>query len=340
MATATKTVKKAVKKAKKTVKKAVTTAKAKAGKRVFFFGDGKAEGGRGDKLLLGGKGANLADMTVSGFPVPPGFTITTETCKQYNDLGQKLPEGLMDEVGKALKKVEKSTGKKFGDNKDPLLVSVRSGAFVSMPGMMDTVLNLGLNDVAVEAMAEATGNPKFAYDSYRRLIDMFGDVVMGAEHEHFEHELVAVKKAAGVENDNELTADQLKEVVARYKKVYRKEVGKPFPQDPMKQLEAAIRAVFGSWMTDRAIKYRQINDITGLAGTAVNVQTMVFGNMGDDCATGVAFTRDPNTGENSFYGEYLINAQGEDVVAGIRTPIWITQMKKTHPKWHKALMDT
>ena len=330
-----KTARKAATKAVKQVKKAA----GKAGKRVYFFGPGKSEGGRGQKMLLGGKGANLADMTEAGLPVPPGITITTETCKDYNDLGGKMPDGLMDEVAKGIKKVEKATGKKFGDSRNPLLLSVRSGAAVSMPGMMDTVLNLGMNDETVVAMAQATGNEKFAYDSYRRLIDMFGDVVMGAEHEHFEHELEAVKKEAGVENDNQLSAEQLKDVVKRYKAVYKNEVGKPFPQDPMKQLEASIEAVFKSWNTDRAIKYRQLNDITGLAGTAVNCQAMVFGNMGDDCATGVGFTRDPSTGKNEYYGEYLINAQGEDVVAGIRTPKPFPQMAKDLPKSWKELND-
>ncbi|MEL7237396.1 MAG: pyruvate, phosphate dikinase [Planctomycetota bacterium] len=288
-------------------------------------------------MLLGGKGANLADMTEAGIPVPPGITITTETCGEYNDLGGKMPAGLMDEVAKGIKKIEKATGKKFGDTKNPLLLSVRSGAAVSMPGMMDTVLNLGMNDEAAKAMAEASSNEKFVYDSYRRLIDMFGDVVMGAEHEKFEHELEAVKEEAGVENDNELTAEQLKDVVKRYKAVYKKEVGKPFPSDPMKQLEASIEAVFKSWNTPRAIKYRQLNDITGLVGTAVNCQTMVFGNMGDDCATGVGFTRDPSTGQNVYYGEYLINAQGEDVVAGIRTPKMFKEMAKDLPKSWKDL---
>ena len=257
--------------AKKPAAKAGATAgpvKYKAGKRVYFFGPDGTEGGAGDKILLGGKGANLADMTSIGLPVPPGFTITTETCREYNDLGGKLPDGLMDEVGKNLKKVEKATGKKFGDTRKPLLLSVRSGAAVSMPGMMDTVLNLGLTDEVAGAMAGATDNPRFVYDSYRRLINMFGDVVMGVEHEHFEHELTAMKEGKGVANDTDLDVDDLKELVERYKKVYSDHLGSDFPQDPMTQLERATEAVFKSWNTDRAIKYRRLNDITGLHGTA------------------------------------------------------------------------
>jgi pyruvate,orthophosphate dikinase len=307
-------------------------------KRVFFFGAKKAEGGAADKQLLGGKGANLADMTLAGLPVPAGFTITTETCREYNEAGGKLPPGLMNEVRKHLARVEKVTGKKFGNPKNPLLLSVRSGAAVSMPGMMDTVLNLGLTDSVVQGMAKLTGNERFAYDSYRRLINMFGDVVMGVDHHHFEHELTEVKRAKGVENDTDLDAQDLAEVVRRYKEVYRQHLGHDYPQDPMMQLEQSIIAVFKSWMTERAIKYRQLHDIHGLAGTAVNCQTMVFGNMGDDCATGVAFTRNPSTGEDKFYGEFLINAQGEDVVAGIRTPIPCEDMKKILPKSYRELM--
>jgi pyruvate,orthophosphate dikinase len=301
-------------------------------KRVYFFGAGKAEGNVTMRDLLGGKGANLADMTLAGLPVPPGFTISTQTCKDYNDGGQTLPAGLLDEVKQHLARVEKSTGKKFGDPKNPLLFACRSGAKDSMPGMMDTVLNIGLNDVVVEGMAALTGNPRFAYDSYRRLINMYGDTVMGVDHHHFEHELSAVKSAKGVELDTDLDADGLKDVVARYKKVYAEHVGSDFPQEPIQQLSMAIEAVFKSWMGDRAIRYREINEIRGLLGTAVNVQAMVFGNMGDDCATGVAFTRDPSTGENVFYGEFLVNAQGEDVVAGIRTPL---ECKTEMAKWSK-----
>jgi pyruvate,orthophosphate dikinase len=313
---------KSKKKAKKSAGKPKSSApRGKSVKRVYFFGAGKAEGGVQLKDLLGGKGANLADMTLAKLPVPPGFTITTETCKEYNDLGQKLPRGLMEEVRANLVKTEKASGKKFGDVRNPLLIAVRSGAKVSMPGMMDTVLNIGLNDKVVEAVAKLTNNERFAYDSYRRLINMFGDTVMGVDHEHFEHELSAVKNAKGVKLDTELDTEGLKEVVSRYKHVYQQHVGSPFPEDPMLQLEHAIEAVFKSWMGDRAIHYRRINEIRGLAGTAVNVQTMVFGNMGEDSATGVAFTRNPSTGENKFFGEFLVNAQGEDVVAGIRTPL-------------------
>jgi pyruvate,orthophosphate dikinase len=292
------------------------------------------------KALLGGKGANLADMTIVPLPVPPGFTITTETCKDYNNLGQKMPKGTLDEVKANIVKTEKATGKKFGDPKNPLLLAVRSGAAVSMPGMMDTVLNIGLNDAVVEGLAKLSGNERFAYDSYRRLINMFGDTVKGIDHHHFEHELDAVKQAKGVKLDTELDVDGLKEVVARYKKIYKEKLGEEFPSDGLTQLAAAIEAVFQSWMGDRAIKYREINDIRGLAGTAVNVQSMVFGNMGDTSATGVAFTRDPSTGENYFYGEFLVNAQGEDVVAGIRTPLPCqTEMPKWSKKAWKELLD-
>jgi pyruvate,orthophosphate dikinase len=328
--------KKAQKKAPKpTAKKAAP----KGPKRVYFFGNGKAEGGAHLKDLLGGKGANLADMTTVPLPVPPGFTITTETCGDYNDLGQKLPKGLMDEVRKNLLRVEAASGKSFGDPNNPLLVAVRSGAKVSMPGMMDTVLNIGLNDVVVEGLAKLSNNERFAYDSYRRLINMFGDTVMGVDHHHFEHELTAVKNQHNVKLDTELDAAGLKEVVSRYKDTYKHHVGSDFPQDPYVQMEHSIEAVFKSWMGDRAIKYRELNDIRGLRGTAVNVQSMVFGNMGDDCATGVAFTRNPSTGENAFYGEFLVNAQGEDVVAGIRTPLDCqTEMGKWSTKSWKELL--
>ncbi|HZZ45228.1 MAG TPA: pyruvate, phosphate dikinase [Tepidisphaeraceae bacterium] len=339
-----KTPKKAAKKINKAISKVVRRSipaakNAKAVKRVYFFGNAKAEGNAGMKDLLGGKGANLADMTVVPLPVPPGFTITTDTCGDYNDAGQKLPRGLMDEVRINVAKIEKATGKKFGDAKNPLLVAARSGAKFSMPGMMDTVLNIGMNDTVVDGLAALAGNVRFAYDSYRRLINMFGDTVMGVDHEHFEHELSAVKNDKGVKLDTDLDTDSLKEVVRRYKEVYQKHVGSPFPQDPFKQLEAAIEAVFKSWMGDRAIKYRELNDIRGVRGTAVNVQSMVFGNMGDDSATGVAFTRDPSTGENVFYGEFLVNAQGEDVVAGIRTPLDCkTEMSKWSDKAWKELL--
>jgi pyruvate,orthophosphate dikinase len=320
-------------------RKSAKSAPAKKVKRVYFFGAGKAEGSVEMKQLLGGKGANLADMTNMGLPVPPGFTITTQTCADYNNLGQKLPRGTMDEVKVNLAKVEKATGKKFGDPKNPLLVAVRSGAAISMPGMMDTVLNIGLNDEVVEGLARLTNNERFAYDSYRRLINMYGDTVMGVPHDEFEHELSAVKREAGVELDTDLNTEQLKEVVRRYKEVYKRGTGQNFPQDPLVQLEGAIEAVFKSWMGERAIKYREINEVRGLLGTAVNVQAMVFGNMGDDSATGVAFTRNPSTGENKFYGEFLINAQGEDVVAGIRTPIDCNRMGEewSQKSWKELL---
>jgi len=311
----------------------------KSVKRVYFFGNGKAEGNAGLKDLLGGKGANLADMTLVPLPVPPGFTITTETCGDYNDAGQKLPAGLMEEVRANMAKVEKATGKQFGNPENPLLVAARSGAKMSMPGMMDTVLNIGLNDQVVEGLARLSGNERFAFDSYRRLVNMFGDTVMGVDHHHFEHELSAVKKDRGAEQDTDLDTVGLKEVVERYKRVYREHVGSDFPQDPFVQLEHAIEAVFKSWMGDRAIRYRELNEIRGLRGTAVNVQSMVFGNMGDDSATGVAFTRNPSTGENKFYGEFLVNAQGEDVVAGIRTPIPCEQMGDWSKKSWKELLQ-
>ncbi|MGD0138646.1 MAG: pyruvate, phosphate dikinase [Tepidisphaeraceae bacterium] len=316
----------------KSSRKSKSSSSAKTVKRVYFFGNGKAEGGAHMKDLLGGKGANLADMTLVPLPVPPGFTITTETCGQYNDLGQKLPKGLMDEVKTHLARLEKAAGKKFGDPGNPLLVSVRSGGKVSMPGMMDTVLNIGMNDPVVDGLVKLTNNERFAYDSYRRLINMFGDTVMGVDHQHFETELSAVKNSRGVKLDTDLDTAGLKEVVERYKRVYRQHVGEDFPQEPLVQLEHAIEAVFKSWMGDRAIKYRELNDIRGLRGTAVNVQSMVFGNMGDDSATGVAFTRNPSTGENHFYGEFLVNAQGEDVVAGIRTPL---DCQSEMGKWSK-----
>ncbi|QDU71348.1 pyruvate, phosphate dikinase [Mucisphaera calidilacus] len=324
--------------AKKTNKKSKTKSKARsskaaANKMVYSFGQTKTDGDGSMKELLGGKGANLAEMTTIGLPVPPGFTITTETCAGYYKEGRKLPKGLMDQVRDAMARMEKETGKKFGDAKNPLLVSVRSGAKVSMPGMMDTVLNLGLNDTSVDGLHDASGSARFALDAYRRLINMFGDVVMGVDHEHYEAEFDRIKAKYGVKNDTDLNAEGMGELVEAYKKIYRKYTGKDFPQDPYAQLEAGIEAVFKSWMTTRAIRYRQINEITGLAGTAVNIQAMVFGNMGEDCGTGVAFTRNPSTGENKFYGEFLINAQGEDVVAGIRTPQPVSEM----PKWNKAI---
>ncbi len=306
---------------------------------VYFFGGSTADGDGKMKELLGGKGANLAEMCKIGIPVPPGFTITTEVCAAYYDQGKKIPEAAVPEIDAAMKKVEATFGKKFGDNVDPLLVSVRSGAALSMPGMMNTILNLGLSDASVEGLAKLTGNPRFAYDSYRRLIDMFGSTAMGCEHEAFEHEIKSMKAEKKVQLDTQLTADDLKELVKRYKTVYKKHVGADFPQDPKQQLMLSINAVFNSWNGNKAIEYRRIERITGLKGTAVNVQAMVFGNMGEGSGTGVAFTRDPNTGENVFYGDYLINAQGEDVVAGIRTPEPIAKLNEEMPRVYKQLME-
>ncbi|HPC49938.1 MAG TPA: pyruvate, phosphate dikinase, partial [Kiritimatiellia bacterium] len=305
-------------------------------KFVYSFGSGRSEGSVSMKTLLGGKGANLADMSGLGLPVPPGFTITTEACAKYYEVGEKALHALLrDQVTEALRKLEKATGKTFGHGPNPLLVSVRSGAAASMPGMMDTVLNLGLNPKTVEAMIERTGNPRFVWDSYRRFIQMFGNVVMGVEHHEFERELENVKHARGYTLDTELMTEDLQDVVARYMKRVREIKGCAFPTDAMEQLWRGIDAVFGSWNNPRAIKYRALNDIRGLLGTAVNVQTMVFGNSGSNSATGVAFTRDPSTGEHKyFYGEYLINAQGEDVVAGIRTPQQITI--RGSREWAKA----
>jgi len=308
-----------------------------AEKRVYFFGGGKAEGNAKMKELLGGKGANLAEMTNLGVPVPPGFTIATKVCSEYYKSGGKWPKGLEEEVDKNLSKLEKAMNAKLGDPNKPLLVSVRSGAAVSMPGMMDTILNLGLNDDVIEGIIRKTGNPRFAYDIYRRFIDMFGDVVMGCDHEYFEEVIHAAKEKAGVKLDNELSAEQLKEVVDKYKSVYKKHVGELFPQDGKVQLRHAINAVLGSWNTPRAVTYRKLNNITGLLGTAVNVQAMVFGNMGAGCGTGVCFTRNPSTGKKEFYGEFLMNAQGEDVVAGIRTPLELKKLGRRLPKAYQKL---
>jgi pyruvate,orthophosphate dikinase len=300
-------------------------------KFTYYFGKTRTDGG--PRGLLGGKGMNLAEMTSIGLPVPPGFTITTEVCAAYYENKKRLPAGLMDDVRKNVAMLEKETGKKFGDSESPLLVSVRSGAAVSMPGMMDTVLNLGLTDEAVVGLANQTGNKRFAYDAYRRLLNMFGDVVMGVDHHLFEAEFDKIKRKQNAKLDTDVDVRGLIELCDAYKKVIKKQAGRPFPQDPLGQLELGIEAVFHSWNTPRAIRYRQINDIVGLKGTAVNVQSMAFGNMGDDCGTGVAFTRNPSTGENKFYGEFLVNAQGEDVVAGIRTPQPVAEM----PKWNKAI---
>lgn len=308
-----------------------------ATKYVYFFGEGKAEGSAEMKELLGGKGANLAEMTNLGIPVPPGFTITTEVCTYFYRHHHEYPPQLDAQVNEALKRLEDLMGRRFGNSERPLLVSVRSGAAKSMPGMMDTVLNLGLNDRTVEALARETGDERFAYDCYRRFLAMYGDVVLGLKPEDkddvdpFEEVIDEIKKARGVEFDHQLSADDLKELVQRYKALIKQRLDIEFPQDPREQLWGAISAVFGSWDNPRAITYRQLNDIPDDMGTAVNVQAMVFGNMGDDCATGVAFTRNPATGENVLYGEYLINAQGEDVVAGIRTPQPINRLQKTDP---------
>jgi len=289
-------------------------------KYVYYFSKQGAEGNAGMKNLLGGKGANLAEMCNLGVPVPPGFSLSTEACVHYYRNDGNYPQGLEEEVRKNLARLEKELGKSFDDTKNPLLVSVRSGARVSMPGMMDTVLNLGLNDQSVLGLAAASGNERFAYDSYRRFIQMFGNVVMGMDSEHFESRLTGMKKARGVKEDTELSASDLKELVSQFKAVFQDKTGEAFPQEPIKQLWKAVGAVFGSWNNDRAFTYRRINHIPDDWGTAVNVQSMVFGNMGNDCATGVAFTRDPGSGEKRFFGEFLVNAQGEDVVAGIRTP--------------------
>ncbi len=300
-------------------------------KNVFFFGEHEF-----DKTLLGGKGANLGEMKRIGLPVPPGFTITTKVCVYFMK-NKKYPEGLNDEIEEAVGRLEQETGKKFGDSENPLLVSVRSGAPISMPGMMDTVLNLGLNDETVKALAGKTSNERFAYDSYRRFLQMFGDVVLGIEHSKFEEILSRYKKEQGAELDYELTPETLKKIVQAYKDLIKQEIGNDFPQDPREQLQKAIDAVFNSWNNKRAITYRRINNIPDDMGTAVNVQAMVFGNLGDDSGTGVGFTRNPATGENKMYGEYLLNAQGEDVVAGIRTPHPIDEMEKELPSVYEEL---
>jgi pyruvate, orthophosphate dikinase len=298
-------------------------------KWVYSFGDGAAEGNANMRELLGGKGANLAEMASLGLPVPPGFTITTEVCTAFYRNDRQYPDDLAGQVRDALAAVEDAVGAKFGDPSRPLLVSVRSGGRSSMPGMMDTVLNLGLNDETVVGLAKRSGDERFAWDSYRRFIQMYGDVVLGVEHHNFEELLEDHKHAAGYELDTELGADDWKTLAIAFKERIGQELGRPFPQDPEEQLWGAIGAVFGSWMNQRAVTYRRLHDIPAEWGTAVNVQAMVFGNMGDDCATGVAFTRDPSTGENAFYGEYLVNAQGEDVVAGIRTPQHLTIAGRT-----------
>lgn len=290
--------------------------------------------------LLGGKGANLAEMSSIGLPVPPGFTISTEACRIYSEGDGKWPEGLEEQVRDGIQHIESSMGSHFGGGDNPLLVSVRSGAAVSMPGMMDTVLNLGISDEVVEALAQKSDNERFAYDSYRRFIDMFGGVVMGVSHDHFEEAIADLKRQRGVRDDMNLSASDLKELVATYKEIYRKNTGSDFPTDPYEQLRLAVNAVFDSWDSERAVKYRRINQITGLIGTAVNVQAMVFGNMGPSSGTGVCFTRNPADGEHRLYGEFLVNAQGEDVVAGIRTPEDIEQLQSEFPEAYDELLET
>lgn len=315
-------------------KTAVKRDGAKHGQRVYAFEEGDAT----MKPILGSKGAGLAEMCRIGLPVPPGFTITAQTCVEYQRLG-RMPDGLMADIERALADLERKAKATFGDAKKPLLVSVRSGAAISMPGMMDTVLNLGLTDATVEGIAKATSNPRFAYDSYRRFLTMFGNVVLGLEHKGFEAKLHALKGRLGVDSDPKIPAEELRKLAADYKAHIQQATGKPFPQDPLEQLRLAIEAVFKSWNNKRAITYRDLNKIPHDMGTAVNVQMMVFGNMGDDCATGVAFTRDPATGEHTFYGEFLQNAQGEDVVAGTRTPQPIAKLANILPKAHKQLME-
>src|SRR5438034_4944601 len=325
--------------AKPPAKPAVKPAGVKPGEWVYTFGDGEAEGQAGLRDLLGGKGANLAEMANLGLPVPPGFTIPTSVCTYFYAHDKSYPPALKAQVEKALDHVGKLTGKAFGDSNNPLLVSVRSGGRASMPGMMDTVLNLGLNDKTVEALAELSGDRRFAYDSYRRFITMYSDVVLGFEHHHFEDILDTFKDGQGYTLDTDLTGDDWVQLVRRYKDAVARETGADFPQDPHAQLWGAIGAVFSSWMNARAVTYRRLHDIPESWGTAVNVQAMVFGNMGETSATGVAFTRNPSTGESKLYGEFLINAQGEDVVAGIRTPQDITEYARQESGSDKASME-
>ncbi|RKZ03692.1 pyruvate, phosphate dikinase [Candidatus Fermentibacteria bacterium] len=308
-------------------------------KYVYNFGSAKTDGDQSMKELLGGKGANLAEMTKIGMPVPPGFTITTETCDVFNRAGAAWPDGLDEQVKAGIGLLEEELGKKFGDSTNPLLVSVRSGAAISMPGMMDTVLNLGLNEDTLQGIAARSGNPRFAWDSYRRFMQMFGDVVMNIPHHDFERALQTVKNEKGVKLDTELELEDLKKVVVLYREIYRSAIGSDFPSDPWEQLKLSIDAVFSSWNNSRAIRYREINEIKGLVGTAVNVQAMVFGNMGRTSGTGVCFTRDPASGENVFYGEYLMDAQGEDVVAGIRTPLPIATLGDLDETSYQGLLS-
>jgi len=318
-------------------------------KYVYFFGNGKAEGNKDMKDLLGGKGAGLAEMTSIGLPVPAGFTITTEVCDLYYKNNKKYPVGLEKEVEENMKKLEKASGKRFGDPENPLLVSVRSGAPISMPGMMETILNLGLNSKTVEGLAKKTNNRRFALDAYRRFIMMYGSTAKGIDREKFDHIFDTIKNdmtrkrlqipADKKVNDIDVNAEELEEVVKRFKELYKKELGVDFPEDVKEQLWGSIDAVFGSWMAEKAVTYRRVENIKGIIGTAVNVVQMVFGNMGENSGTGVAFTRDPNTGENVFYGDYLFNAQGEDVVAGIRTPIKLSELDKKDPSVYKQLVE-
>ena len=336
--------KKAVKKVeKKQAKKPVKAGKSslKAEKHVFFYGNGKAEatGANLTKNVLGGKGIGLMEMTKIGLPVPAGFTVSIQTCEEYYKLGRKLPKTLEKEVNEALAKLEASTGKKLGDPNDPLLVSVRSGAARSMPGMLETILNLGLNDQSVEGLAAKTGNARFAYDGYRRFIQMFSTTAMGLSKEPMEHMLHELKRNNNIKNDPDIPAELLKDLCNQFKAFYRENKGEEFPQDPKTQLWGAIMAVFGSWEAEKAVTYRRVEKITDLKGTAVNVVQMVYGNKGDTSGTGVCFTRDPNTGENTFYGDYLINAQGEDVVAGIRTPLKLATLEDQMPKVYKQLCE-
>src|SRR6185436_3585477 len=311
-----------------------------AKKHVFSYGAGKAEAKGADltKNVLGGKGIGLMEMTSIGIPVPAGFTVTIQTCEEYYKLGKRLPPGLEKEIRDAVARLEKVTGKKLGDEKDPLLVSVRSGAARSMPGMLETILNLGLNDKSVEGLAKKTGNPRFAYDAYRRFIQMYSSTAMGLSKEPMEDMLHDMKHKLGIKNDPEIPAESLKELCNQFKAFYKKNKGQDFPQEPWKQLMGAVMAVFSSWEAEKAQTYRRVEKITDLKGTAVNVVQMVFGNKGDNSGTGVCFTRDPNTGENTFYGDYLINAQGEDVVAGIRTPLKLSTLGDKLPKAYKELL--
>jgi pyruvate, orthophosphate dikinase len=321
-------------------KKAAKAApKGGKGKRlVYFFGGKVAEGAGLSKDILGGKGQGLAEMVKIGLPVPAGFTISIDACEEYYKLGKKLPAGLEKTVAEYVVRLEKQTGKKFGDANDPLLVSVRSGAARSMPGMMETILNLGINDVSVEGLAKKTGNPRFAYDAYRRFIQMYSTTAMGLSKEPMEEMLHNLKKKLGVKTDPEISAKGLKELCGQFKEFYKKNMnGKEFPQNVTEQLWGAIKAVFDCWEADKAVTYRRVEKITDLKGTAVNIVQMVFGNKGDKSGTGVCFTRDPNSGENVFYGDCLINAQGEDVVAGIRTPMKLIELETLLPKAYKEL---